>query len=54
MSRDQLTAALSVRSAFRAEHEAAVLNGLSGERTPLTRDELDEVRNIATRGGDSR
>jgi putative addiction module CopG family antidote len=35
-------------------HEAAVLDGLRNERGPLTREELDEVRKLATRTIDYR
>jgi len=35
-------------------HEAAVSDGLRSERGPLTREELDGVRKLATGGGDTR
>jgi putative addiction module CopG family antidote len=35
-------------------HEAAVLEGLRADRAPLTRDELDEIRRLATGGRNAR
>ena len=31
-------------------HETAVLQGLRSEQSPLTRDDLDEIRKLATHG----
>jgi Arc/MetJ-type ribon-helix-helix transcriptional regulator len=46
--------ALRQMMAEESRHETAVLDGLRGERAPLTRDELDEVRKLATRGPGAR
>ena len=35
-------------------HEAAVLEGVRSEQSPLTREELDEVRKLATDGRGAR
>jgi putative addiction module CopG family antidote len=35
-------------------HEAAVLEGLRAEQSPLTRGELDEIRKLATHVGGAR
>jgi putative addiction module CopG family antidote len=35
-------------------HEAAVLEGLRSQQSPLTRDELDEIRKLAIHGRGAR